>query len=94
MAEFVRHFHPKLIGLTGTWDEIHQAADGYGVWFEKTAVLKTPDGPIYFVSHTALNYIVGPSGKILEGFPAGTGPEEIAAALRMFIGAADARGGG
>ena len=92
LAEYVRHFHPKIIGLTGSMDAIHVAADGFGMWFEKTAVLTTPDGLIYFVSHLALNYVVGPDGAIIMAFPSGIGPEEISAAIleHMKTGGAEA----
>ena len=73
-------------------DAIHVAADGFGMWFEKTAVLTTPDGLIYFVSHLALNYVVGPDGAIIMAFPSGIGPEEISAAIleHMKTGGAEA----
>jgi cytochrome oxidase Cu insertion factor (SCO1/SenC/PrrC family)/acyl-CoA thioesterase FadM len=35
LADYMAHFHPRLIGLTGSPDEIANVAKAYHVWYEK-----------------------------------------------------------
>ena len=46
-------FHPKLIGLTGTPDEIRSVARAYRVYYMKTA----EEDSDYLVDHSIVMYI-------------------------------------
>jgi cytochrome oxidase Cu insertion factor (SCO1/SenC/PrrC family) len=85
LAEYVAHFHPRLIGLTGTPGDIHALAERYHV---RTATYD-PDaaegGGDYFIDHTAASYLVGPQGRILGLFQHGTPAADIAAAIRPLL---------
>lgn len=45
-------FHPDLIGLTGTTDEIRQVARAYRVYYMKTE----EEGSDYLVDHSIVMY--------------------------------------
>lgn len=46
-------FHPKLIGLTGSPDEIKKAARAYRVYYMKTE----EEGSDYLVDHSIVMYV-------------------------------------
>ncbi len=82
LAGFVGHFHPRLVGLTGTTAQIAAAAKTYDVHAE--TVGRENDSE-YFISHTAMTYLVGPDGAGLEMFDHGATAEEIAAGVRKYL---------
>ena len=47
-------FHPKLIGLTGTPDEIKSVARAYRVYYMKTA----EEDSDYLVDHSVVMYVI------------------------------------
>jgi protein SCO1/2 len=82
LAEYVRLFHPRLIGLTGDHDSIRRVALAYRVFFAKPAAARSGD---YTVDHTAFIYLVGPSGQYLGFLPPGTGPDRLAQVIRGHL---------
>ena len=50
LAEYVSHFHPSFVGVTGTQDELDKIASLYGIFYEKTA---GTDNTGYLINHTA-----------------------------------------
>ena len=82
LADYMTHFHPSFLGLTGTPDEIAQAATPFGVFYEK----ETSDSALgYLVNHTATVMIVDRNGYLRIVFPFGTTAEDIAADLKYLI---------
>lgn len=66
MASYVGNFHPRLIGLTGTPEQIADVARKYVVTYAKQEG-STPDD--YIVGHTQLAYLMGPTGEPLALIP-------------------------
>jgi len=81
MAEYVQHFHPALIGLTGTERQVRRAAEAYNVTHEK---VPREEGP-YLMDHSALTYLMGPEGAFIRQFPHGMAAKKMAAALRATV---------
>jgi protein SCO1/2 len=76
LADYVGHFHPRLLGLTGTPEEIAAATHSYGVLFERDDDgSKAVDS---FLRHTALTYLIGPEGKGLTTFGHDSNAKEMA----------------
>lgn len=61
MAEYVRAFHPKLVGLTGSDAEIAAAAQAFRVYYEKMEDASAPDG--YLMAHAGHIYLMTPKGR-------------------------------
>ncbi|UCH75792.1 MAG: SCO family protein [Rhodospirillales bacterium] len=76
LAEYVGLFHPRLIGLTGTSRQVHEAAKAYHVHY----TIAEYKGEI-LVGHTSRTYLVGPDGKYIGDFAHGAAPEDIAARI-------------
>lgn len=98
LAEYVVNFHPRLLGLTGTKEQIAEAAKAYrAVYFKaetKTAQSKTNTGAqnagaesdgYYLMNHTAITYLMGPDGKFVTHFSHGTTAETMAEELRRVV---------
>jgi len=80
LAEYVKLFHPRLIGLTGSLDAIRKAADAYKVYFAKVPIGK--EAGDYTVDHTAFIYLMDRDGNYLGFFPPGTTPDRMVEIIR------------
>jgi protein SCO1/2 len=81
LGAFVSAFHPELIGLTGTPEEIADVAEAYKVAYYKVA---HPSGT-YFIDHSAEVYLMGPDGAFIGGLDHDAPPEGAAAAIRAEV---------
>jgi protein SCO1/2 len=85
MARYVKAFHPKLTGLTGTKDEINIARKAYLIYAAK-AQQQGSGGKNYLMDHVSLIYVMGTDGKNITHFSQRVPPGEIADTLRKIIG--------
>ena len=82
LAEYVPAFHPRLVGLTGSDEQIHDAAKAYRVYYR----LNEPDeNGTYLVDHTSYIYFMDPDGDYLTHFVFGQGPEKMAEVMRKHL---------
>lgn len=82
MKSYVENFHPSLVGLTGSPEEIRKAAKAYRVYYKKTHSESASD---YLVDHSSIVYLMSPDGEYLAHFAYGTGPEKMAEGIRKFL---------
>lgn len=86
LAEYVRAFHPAIVGLTGTAAQIKAAAASYQVFYEKvpseSSDPSAKSGAGYQIAHQGNTYLMSPSGDYMTHFSYGTGPAEMAATVR------------
>jgi protein SCO1/2 len=73
LAEYVSLFHPRLIGLTGSTEQIGRVALAYKVYYAKVPA----NGPHYVVDHSSFIYLVDETGKYIGFFPPGTSAERM-----------------
>ncbi|XP_071722845.1 protein SCO1 homolog 1, mitochondrial-like [Rutidosis leptorrhynchoides] len=64
VREYVKEFHPKLIGLTGDPEEIKKAARAYRVYYMKTE----EEGSDYLVDHSIIMYLMDPNMEFVKFF--------------------------
>jgi cytochrome oxidase Cu insertion factor (SCO1/SenC/PrrC family) len=83
LAQYVNSFHPRLIGLTGTPDDIRAAAAAYRVFHRK--VTDTKSSAEYTMEHTSIIYLMDPAGEFLAHFTHATPVDTIAAALARAL---------
>lgn len=84
LGAYVKSFHPDLIGLTGTPDQVKQAASAFKVYFAK-AITGTDPKDDYLVDHSAFTYLLGPDGKAITFFNHGTSATEMAEKLGKIL---------
>lgn len=83
MADYVKNFGDKFVGLTGSPEQVAAAAKAYRVSYAK---FKEKDSATdYSVDHSALVYLMGPNGDYLTHFPYGTSAEKMAETLRRYL---------
>ena len=82
LADYVVNFHPRLIGLTGTPEQIAAAAKAYKVYYAKA---KQPAGADYLMDHTSFVYLMGPDGRFLALFRGNTEPATMAETIARYM---------
>jgi protein SCO1 len=80
MGNYTQSFHPRIIGLTGTPQQIAAVAQEYGVYY---APHRTgPAAEDYVMDHGTYLYLMDPHGKFVRGFDAETPGDRLAEAVR------------
>lgn len=80
LKQYVSAFHPRLIGLTGTPEQIKAVADAYLVMY-KAQKPEGADAGGYLVDHSRQAYLMGPKGEPIALLPYDGSPEQIAAEI-------------
>jgi cytochrome oxidase Cu insertion factor (SCO1/SenC/PrrC family) len=82
LKEYVAAFHPSLIGLTGSPDEIRKVANAYKAFY-----VKVPDerGGDYSIDHTGVIYLMGRNGEYLGFMPPQTSPQRLTEILQKYL---------
>lgn len=83
MAEYVKNFHPRLVGLTGTPEQIAAFAKIYHIYYQKVPDPKNPAD--YEMDHSSILYLMGPDGKFIKHFPYTTDAKGLAEALKKVL---------
>ncbi|XP_007523658.1 protein SCO1 homolog, mitochondrial [Erinaceus europaeus] len=82
IANYVKDFSPKLIGLTGTKEAIDQVARAYRVYYSPGPKDEDED---YIVDHTIVMYLIGPDGGFLDYFGQNKKKGEIAGKIAAHM---------
>ncbi|KAM0745658.1 SCO1 protein [Meredithblackwellia eburnea MCA 4105] len=88
---YVKDFHPSLIGLTGSYEDIKATCKAYRVYFSTPPnALPTDD---YLVDHSIFFYLMDPNGKFVDAFGRSMGPVEVTGKVQTYIDQWEAAGG-
>jgi protein SCO1/2 len=83
IADYVRFFHPRITGVTGTASEVADAAAQYGAAYQRT---DQPDSAMgYMVDHSAYTYVVDEDGVLADVLDHATPAEVIIATIRRHL---------
>ena len=83
MADYVAHFHPGLVGLSGSVARIRDVAGAYRVFYQKAE--DGSDRRDYFMDHSSYVFVMDREGRYLRHFSARTSPEEMARGIRPHL---------
>ena len=81
LAEYLKSFDSRIIGLTGPQDQIDRVVKEYRVYVASQKS-ETQGDDNYLVSHSAYIYLMDPQGKFVNVIQGSEAGEEIAAWLR------------
>ena len=81
LKSYVASFHPRLVGLTGTPQQIADAAKAYAVYYSKVP----NEGGGYSMNHMRIIFLMGPEGEPIAMLPHEKGPQEMAAELERWV---------
>ncbi|CCG07383.1 SCO family protein [Pararhodospirillum photometricum] len=83
VSQYAKAFHPALIGLTGTPEQVAAVTRAYRAQYQR---VEAQNGGVYTIDHSAYTYLMGPDGRFLAHFEHATRPETMAAVLRKVMG--------
>jgi protein SCO1/2 len=81
LKQFVSAFHPRMVGLTGTDDQIAKIKTEYAVYSSKGDA--SPGGG-YLVNHSRQAYLMDPDGKPLALLPQEQGPDAVVTEIKRW----------
>ena len=82
LKPYVAAFHPRLIGLTGSPDQIAATAKSYGVYYAKAPQEESTE---YLMDHSRQAMLFGPQGEPIALVPQDQGPQAITAELERWV---------
>jgi len=83
LALYVKSFHPRLVGLTGSADQIANVAKAYRVYFNKVKDEKSSAD--FTIDHTSILYLMDPNGEFAAHFTHATSVDSMADRLRKIL---------
>jgi protein SCO1 len=81
LKSYVTSFDAPILALTGTPEEIAQAAKDYRVYYAK----HPEAGGDYSMDHSSVIYVMDPQGRFTASFTHENSPEEIAERLKKLL---------
>ena len=82
LKEFSNFMHPKMIGLTGSVEQIRKITNKYRVYYKKQ---NDEDQQNYLVDHTAFTYLVLPEKGFMDFFRRDLTAEQLADKVACFL---------
>jgi protein SCO1/2 len=83
IKQYAANFSPRLLGLTGTPEQIAKVAKEYRVYY---AEHRTGPGPNdYSMDHSSILYLMGPDGQFIEPIPAEDSGATIASVIQKAV---------
>ena len=83
LADYAPLFHPRLVALTGSAEQVREAARAYRVYYH----VPEEEGDAYLVDHSTFVYLMGPDGSYRTHFGIDASPEAMAEAIGEEIAA-------
>lgn len=81
LAEYVGFMHPDMIGLTGTEQQLRDAARAYRAYY----AVQDTDDEFYLIDHSTFTYLNLPGHGFVELFRRDASPEQMADRVACFI---------
>ncbi|MES9900921.1 MAG: SCO family protein [Sedimenticola sp.] len=82
LKEYGEYFHPSILGVTGSPQEVARTAGLYGAAY---SVAEQDSAAGYVVDHSADLYIIDRQGRLKTKLPHGTPPNETLNVLRKLL---------
>ena len=83
LKAYVANFGPRLIGLTGSPEEVAAIAKAYRVYYAKAGNGSTATD--YLMDHSSIIYLIGPDGRFVKHMPYTTDAAKLATELKETL---------
>jgi len=80
VRDYIGFFHPRLVGLTGTPEQVEAMTDAFGVFYARAR--DTGETTDYLMDHSSLIFLMDEDGRYVTHIRANTSPEAMARQLR------------
>ena len=81
MKSYVANFHPRLVGLTGSAEEIERVTRDFGAFYAPVP----QGGDNYLIDHSGFILLMGPEGKYVTHFESDIRADELAEELERRV---------
>ncbi len=82
MGDFAANMHPKMIGLTGTEEQVKAASQAYKTYYRKQ---NSDDPEYYLMDHSTFTYLVLPETGFVDFFKRDDTAEQMADRTACFL---------
>jgi protein SCO1/2 len=82
LVDFTDNLHPRMIGLTGTPEQVKAASMAYKTYFKKQ---EGDDPEFYLMDHSTFTYLVVPKVGFLDFFKRDDTPDQMAERVACFL---------
>jgi protein SCO1/2 len=86
LAAFVGNKHPRMVGLTGTPEQVRAASQAYRTFYQR----QPGDDEFYLVDHSTFSYFVLPGEGFVEFYRREAAPQAMADSMACYINVAAA----
>ena len=83
LKEYAEFFHPAIVGVTGTPENIAEIARRYGVFYAEQKVATAGGG--YVVDHSSDTYVISADGELVGKRAQATPPDQVGVAIRKYL---------
>ena len=83
MQQYIESFDPRIVGLTGTPQQIAAAAHEYGAYYVRHSIGPGPND--YVVDHSTYLYVMDPRGRFVRAFDPNASGDQIADVLHTLV---------
>ncbi|TDE36977.1 SCO family protein [Antarcticimicrobium sediminis] len=81
VGDFAANLHERMIGLTGSPEQVKAASQAYKTYFKK----QEGDEDYYLIDHSTFSYLVLPEDGFVEFFRRDLSPEQMADQIGCFL---------
>jgi protein SCO1/2 len=81
LRDYVQFFHPSIVGVTGSAEEVAKAAKLYGAIYARQNVPSIG----YVIDHSGWTYVLAPDGQMVARLEHGISAERLVGEIRPWI---------
>ena len=82
LREFTDVMHPRMLGLTGSAEQVKAASQAYRTYYKKQ---EDGDPEYFLIDHSTFSYLVLPEYGFVEYFKRDVTPEQMADRVGCFL---------